>query len=101
MTPKEKARELVEWFINADFNCKECEFEYCDIKCTQLNLHEAKQCAMKCVSEKIITAQKMEAVLTTASSVSQFDPDVPEAIRIWCGQIIDELQQVKQEIEKL
>jgi hypothetical protein len=53
MTPKEKAKELVDKYINASFNCKDCNMPFCDIKCTQLNLHEAKQCALIAVDELI------------------------------------------------
>jgi hypothetical protein len=53
MTPEEKAKELVDKFINASFNCKDCNMPFCDIKCTQLNLHEAKQCSLIAVDELI------------------------------------------------
>ena len=40
-----KARELVEQYLNADFNCKGCDMPYCDVGCTKLNISQAKQCA--------------------------------------------------------
>lgn len=51
MTPKEKAKELVDKYLNASFNCNDCDMPYCDIKCTRLNLYEAKQCALIAVGE--------------------------------------------------
>jgi hypothetical protein len=46
MTPKEKAEELINKYLNASFNCKDCEMPYCDIKCTMLSKREAKVCAL-------------------------------------------------------
>jgi hypothetical protein len=54
MTPQEKAQELVDKYINASFNCKDCNMPFCDIKCTQLSLNEAKQCALIALDEIII-----------------------------------------------
>jgi hypothetical protein len=51
MTPKEKAIERVNKYKNAPFNCKDCDMPYCDIPCTQLNISEAKQCALIEVDE--------------------------------------------------
>lgn len=51
MTPKEKAIERVNKYKNAPFNCKDCDMPYCDIRCTQLNISEAKQCALIEVDE--------------------------------------------------
>jgi len=31
MTPKEKAKELVDKYLNADFNCKDCDMPVCDM----------------------------------------------------------------------
>jgi hypothetical protein len=53
MTPQEKAQELVDKFINASFNCKDCDMPFCDTHCTILNLYEAKQCALIAVDEVI------------------------------------------------
>jgi hypothetical protein len=53
MKPQEKAQELVDKYMYASFNCKDCDMPFCDIKCTQLNLHEAKQCALIAVDEII------------------------------------------------
>lgn len=46
MNAQDKAKELVEKFLNAEFNCKECNMPFCDIPCTKLSLFEAKQCAI-------------------------------------------------------
>jgi hypothetical protein len=46
MTPKEKAKELVDKYLNADFNCKDCDMPFCDMKCVRLHNYEAKQCAL-------------------------------------------------------
>jgi hypothetical protein len=53
MTPKEKAKELVDKYLNASFNCKDCDMPYCDMKCTNLSVNEAKQCALIAVDEII------------------------------------------------
>ena len=53
MTPKEKAQELIDKYLNASFNCKDCDMPYCDIPCTSLNLTEAKECALITVNEII------------------------------------------------
>ena len=53
MTPKEKAIERVNKYKNASFNCKDCDMPYCDIRCTQLNISESKQCALIEVDEII------------------------------------------------
>ena len=53
MTPKEQAKELIDEYLNASFNCKECDMPYCDSPCTILNLYEAKQCALITVNKII------------------------------------------------
>lgn len=53
MTPKEKAEELVDKYLNASFNCKDCDMPYCDIKCTMLSKREAKVCALIVVDEML------------------------------------------------
>jgi len=55
MTPKEKAKELVNKYLNASFNCKDCDMPYCDMKCTNLSVNEAKQCALIAVDEVLKT----------------------------------------------
>jgi len=51
MTPKEKAEELIDKYLNADFNCKDCDMPFCDMKCVRLHNYEAKQCALIAVDE--------------------------------------------------
>lgn len=53
MTEQEQAQELIDKYLNASFNCKDCDMPYCDIPCTSLNLTEAKECALICVDEII------------------------------------------------
>lgn len=55
MTAKEKAKELVDKYLNAAFNCKKCDMPYCDIKCTRLVEMESKECALIAVDEIINT----------------------------------------------
>jgi len=84
MTPKEKAKELVDKYLNASFNCKGCDMPFCDVPCTMLNVTEAKECALICIDEMIRIAP-------------------------WGGDIDNEIEdgskeyyiKVKQEIEKL
>lgn len=51
MIPKEKAKELIDKYINASFNCTDCDTPYCDIKCTSLSIFEAKLCVLIAVNE--------------------------------------------------
>jgi len=76
MTPKQKAQELIDKYLKASFNCKDCDMPYCDMKCTSLNIREAKQCALIAVDEIL--------------SVVWY---VPVDTEYW--------QEVKQEIENL
>jgi len=48
---KLKAKELVDKYLNAPFNCKDCDMPYCDIKCITLSNPAAKQCALIAVDE--------------------------------------------------
>jgi hypothetical protein len=56
MKAKEKAKELVDKYLNASFNCKDCDMPYCDIRCTQLMKSEAKICALIAVDEILDTS---------------------------------------------
>jgi hypothetical protein len=53
MKAKDKAKELVDKYLNASFNCKECDMPFCESPCTMLDLREAKECALICVDEII------------------------------------------------
>ena len=53
MTPKEEAKELVDKYLNASFNCKDCDMPFCDVPCTMLSITEAKECALIAVNEII------------------------------------------------
>ena len=53
MKAKDKAKELVDKYLNASFNCKDCDMPFCDVPCTMLNLSEAKECALICADELI------------------------------------------------
>ena len=79
MTPKEKAKELVNKYLNASFNCKDCDILYCDIKCTMLSKRESKLCALITIDE----------ILNNENSSLDYESD----IQYW--------QEVKIEIEKL
>jgi hypothetical protein len=81
-TGKEKSQKLIKSYLNASFNCKECNFPYCDTPCTRLNVNEAKQCALICIDEMIEIAKKWENTYMGKEEVVY-------------------LKQVKQEIQKL
>ena len=51
MKPKEKAKELVDKYLKAPFNCRGCDMPFCDVKCTWLSDYEAKQCALIAVEQ--------------------------------------------------
>jgi hypothetical protein len=53
ITPKEHAKELIDEYLNASFNCKDCDMPFCESPCTMLNLSEAKQCALITVNKII------------------------------------------------
>jgi hypothetical protein len=53
MKAKDKAKELVDKYFNASFNCKDCDIPFCESPCTMLDLREAKECALICVDELI------------------------------------------------
>ena len=72
MTPKEKAKELVDKFT---FNCRECD--------------NAKQCALIAVEEVL----KSSPILPSPIPCSDYDSCNDQATIFW--------QKVKQEIEKL
>lgn len=90
MNAKGKAKELVDKFLNAEFNCKECNMPFCDIPCTKLSLFEAKQCAIISVDE-IIKA----FYLNTGSDI------VGNQIINFSIRESDYWQEVKQEIQNL
>jgi len=70
MTPTEKVNELVNKYLNASFNCKGCDMPFCDIGCTQLSLHEAKECALIAVDEVI--EQEKQWIKATGKGNSTF-----------------------------
>jgi hypothetical protein len=74
---KDKAKELINHFLNASFNCKNCDMPFCDVPCTMLNLTEAKECSIITVDKILIAIQ-----------------DLPIDEFYW-----DYYQQVKQQIE--
>jgi hypothetical protein len=86
MTPKEKAKELLEKMYNTDY-CGIKHFpnkRYCD--CTEINYYQAKQCALIAVDE-VIKALDNEDIYI------QGETDLDYHIIHW--------KEVKQEIEKL
>jgi len=88
MTAKKKAKELVEKFVNADFNCTDCNMPYCDVGCTTLSISEAKQCALMCVDETQKELKKVRSILMLGGKAS-------------IDLQISYYETVKQEIEKL
>jgi hypothetical protein len=76
MSAKDKAKELVDKYLNASFNCKDCDMPFCDVPCTMLNLSEAKECALICVDELIILG-----VFTTGSIADQYYSEVKKEIQ--------------------
>jgi hypothetical protein len=83
MKPKQNAQTLVNEYLNASFNCKDCDMPFCDVPCTMLNLSEAKQCALIAVNN-IISANPHSNPLNS---------DVHSTMNYWF--------EVKQEIENL
>jgi hypothetical protein len=75
MSAKDKAKELVDKYLNASFNCKECDMPFCDVPCTMLNLSEAKECALICVDELIVLG-----VFTKGSIADQYYSEVKKEI---------------------
>lgn len=83
MSAKDKAKELVDKYLNASFNCKDCDMPFCESPCTMLNLSEAKQCALIAV-DNIISANPHSNPLNS---------DVHSTMNYWF--------EVKKEIENL
>jgi hypothetical protein len=83
MTPKEKAKEL----IDSMYNTPHCDIEhfpskhYCD--CSEINFFQAKQCALIAVDEIIELIEK-----------SYYDENIIKGAKLYWN-------EVKQEIEKL
>jgi hypothetical protein len=85
MSPKEKARELMDIMINTE-HCGIKHFpnnNYCD--CTEMNRFQSKQCALIAVDE-IIKALNDDIYI-------QGETDIDSHIEYW--------DEVKNEIEKL
>jgi len=86
MTPKEKAKDLVDKYLNASFNCKGCDMPYCDIPCTSLNLTEAKECALITVDEIIKTDMLIdEECYVMTPSYLQYWQEVKKKIETYGG----------------
>ena len=83
MTPKDKAKELVNKYINASFNCKDCNIPFCDISCTILSEKEAAECALIAVEEVI------ESIRESA------DKDILHIHLIYWRKVKDELLKLK------
>ena len=87
--PKGKAQELVSKYLKASFNCTECIMPYCDIQCTKLSLHEAKECAT------IVCDEFISAMSTTHIGYCK------EPFNVYYKQKKEYWLAVKAEIEKL
>lgn len=57
MTPRDKAKELVDKYLNTSFNCNDCIIPFCDIACTKLYTKEAAECALILTDEIILFLQ--------------------------------------------
>ena len=79
MTPKEKAKELVDSFYNTE-NCHKKHTpnnRYCD--CSEMNMFQAKQCALMCVDEIISTGSLIrDEVMTEPSHISYWEDVITE-----------------------
>ena len=86
MKPKEKADELIDKYLNASFNCKNCDMPFCDIPCTMLNLSEAKECALIAVNEIIKTDMLIdEECYVMTPSYLQYWQEVKKEIETYAG----------------
>jgi len=86
MKPKEKADELIDKYVNASFNCKNCDMPFCDIPCTMLNLSEAKECALIAVNEIIKTDMLIdEECYVMTPSYLQYWQEVKKEIETYGG----------------
>jgi hypothetical protein len=74
MTPEQKAREIVYDYIDAYFNCKDCNNMYCSSLCTMLTLEESKECARIAVSY-------IRDVIPIASYIQEYWREVEEKIK--------------------
>jgi hypothetical protein len=83
MKPKQKAEKLVDEYLNASFNCKECDMPFCDSPCTILNLYESKQCALIAVDN----------IISSNPHSNPLNSDVHSTMNYWF--------EVKKEIQKL
>jgi len=96
MTPKEKAKELVERFIKTERMC-DCYCEHspndCDCVAKQTELESAKQCALICVDEIRKSLLIIEGMDGYDFEITGLNAEGSIKDIFW--------QKVKQEIEKL
>jgi hypothetical protein len=99
MTPKEKAKELVDEMYNTDY-CGIKHFpneRYCD--CTEINHYQAKQCASIAVDEIIEYHNSLfdkgfkDVHIAISSPIKTYIDILNPLLEYW--------EEVKQEIEKL
>ena len=88
MNPKEKAKELVEWFADIEYMGRHSNQYGLSVWSTSVLYRQAKQCALKCVDEMMFYAK----VLDTIQYPFLEADDTPHN---------EYLQSVKTEIEKL
>lgn len=51
MTPQQKAKELIDRYLNTSFNCNNCTIPFCAMDCTKIYTKEAAECALITVEE--------------------------------------------------
>ena len=89
-TIEEKAKELVLSFTQFTGERHEVSSE------------DAKECALICVDEKIVTLNMVKELYGAAlKSVWKKEDEMVEAFRYWCDNSISDLEQVKEKIQSL
>ena len=88
MTPKEKAKELIDKYLNASFNCNDCTIPFCDIACTKLYTKEAAECALIALDEML-----NNELLTDLLQLPDDSPHKYKAIyqKMWLTDVKNEL----------
>lgn len=89
MTPKEKAKELIDKYLNTSFNCNNCTIPFCAMDCTKIYTKEAAECALIAVDE-IIDNELLSPQLKRHYILKI--PPTPQELEYW--------QEVKNELLK-
>lgn len=83
MTPKEKAKELIDKYLNASFNCNDCTIPFCDIACTKLYTKEAAECALILVDEIIDCTHSEDIIEENCCPVNGYDKNAKYTYEYW------------------